>query len=386
MKRKRRKKRSIYNNIMAIIFSIAIFGITIINIVSKDRTFSDMENRSLAQRPRFDIDNLVEGRYTKKYEKYVNDQFIDRTRFINIKASIDNLLGRSDNNGVYRGKDNYLFESFDIPYKEAEEKNVDAINKFADKYEDVNFSFLLAPISTTVLKDKLPDDAPIIDEKKYVKEFSDKLNDRVNFLYLYDTMKAHKDEYIYYRTDHHWTTLGAYYGYEAYMKSVDVEPKTLDNYNKELVTNEFYGTLFSKGLFKVKKPDYINIYTPKDNNDEVIITYVEEQQKTASFYSSDYLKKRDKYGMFLSGNHPLVEIETSSEEDKTLLIIKDSYANCLVPFLTSHYKKIILVDPRYYYEDIDELMKNDGVTDVLYLYNSETFFQDNSLSGVLNNE
>ena len=386
MRRKKRKKRSIYNNVMAIIFIIAIFGITIINVASKDRTFSDMENRSLTQRPRFDIDNLVEGRYTKKYEKYVNDQFIDRTRFINIKASIDNLLGRTDNNGVYRGKNNYLFESFNIPNKEAEEKNIEAINKFADKYEDVNFNFMLVPISTTVLKDKLPDDAPIVDEKKYVKEFSENLNDRIKFLYLYDTMKEHKDEYIYYRTDHHWTTLGAYYGYEAFMKSVDIEPKSLDNYNKELVTNEFYGTLFSKGLFKVKKPDSINIYTPKDNNDESIITYVEEQQKTASFYNSEYLKKRDKYGMFLAGNHPLIEIETSSEEEKTLLIIKDSYANCLVPFLTSHYKKIILVDPRYYYEDIDELMKNNSVTDVLYLYNSETFFQDNSLSGVLNNQ
>ena len=386
MRKRKKQKRSIYNNIMAIIFIIAIFGITIINIVSKDKTFSDMENRSLTQKPRFDIDNLVEGRYTKKYEKYVNDQFIDRTEFINIKASIDNLLGRSDNNGVYRGKDNYLFESFDVPNKEAEDKNIDAINKFADKYKDINFNFMLVPISTTVLKDKLPEDVPVVDEKKYVNKFSDKLSDRIKFLYLYDTMKAHKDEYIYYRTDHHWTTLGAYYGYEAFMKSVDVEPKSLDNYNEDLVTNEFYGTLFSKGLFKVKKPDSINIYTPKDNNDEAIITYVEEQQKTASFYNSEYLKKRDKYGMFLAGNHPLVEIETNSDEEKTLLIFKDSYANCFVPFLTSHYKKIILVDPRYYYEDIDELMKNDNVTDVLYLYNSETFFQDNSLSGVLNND
>lgn len=378
-------KKNRHNTVLALLFIIFLGTIFVLNIFSKDKSFSEMENRTLAQKPRFDLDNLIEGRYTKKYESYTNDQFVYRSKFINIKSSIEDVLKKTDNNGVYKGKEGYLFEEFHEPNAEYVTENIDAINKFIDKYEECNTSFLLAPVSTSVLKEKLPDNAPVIDERKYVDDFEKQLDKDINFIYPYDILRDHKEEYIYYKTDHHWTTLGAYYSYEALADSLDIESKSIDDYNKTLVSNEFYGTLFSKGLFKVDKGDDINLYLPKDEDDEVIVTYVEEQKKSPSLYSSEYLKKRDKYGLFLSGNHPVVEISTASKEEKSLLLIKDSYANSLVPFLTTHYSKIVLIDPRYYYDDIDELMEKEKFTDILFLYNTNTFFQDNSLSGVLNN-
>lgn len=380
------KKKRTYNILISIFFIVFIEGIFIINLFKTDTDVSVMENRTLTHKPRFDIDNLIEGRYTKKYESYKNDQFIFREKFINIKSSIDSLLMKKDNNNVYKGEDGYLFEAFEKPNEENEKNNIEAINSFMEKHSDINTTFMLIPISSSILKEKLPNNAPILDEKIYVDEFEKSLDSRINFIYPYDTMNSHKEEYIYYKTDHHWTTLGAYYAYEELCEKLELDKKNLDDYTKVLATDEFYGTLYSKGLFKIKKGDDIYVYINKDEKDESIITYTEEQKKSASFYDTDKLKEKNKYDLFLDGNHPLVEIENVNvNNDKKLLMIKDSYANSFVEFLTPFFSEIVMLDPRYYYDDIEELISEKEFTDIIYLYNSNTFFQDNSLSLVLNN-
>ena len=137
----------------------------------------------------------------------------------------------------------------------------------------------------------------------------------------------------------------------------------------------------------MKEGDKVNVYLPeKEDSEHVVVNYVEEQEKTATLYNSEALEKKDNYEVFLKGNHPLVKIKTDARNDKTLLIFKDSYANSFIPFLVKDFSNIIVVDPRYYYEDIDKLMEQESVDEVLYLYNANTFFNDTSLSPVLNNE
>ena len=212
------------------------------------------------------------------------------------------------------------------------------------------------------------------------------MNSNISFVDTYTTLLEHKKEDLFYRTDHHWTTLGAFYSYQRLGDFMNFTPKDSDDYDIELVSNSFNGALASKSGYDTKQKDKVRVYIPKDENDKVVVNYEEEQKKTATLYESDKLDEKDKYQVFLGGNHPIVKIDTSSTSGKTLLIFKDSYANSFVPFLTSHFSKIILVDPRYYYEDIDELMKNENVDEVLYLYNANTFFSDTSLAPVLNNE
>ena len=384
--KKRKSYKKIYNILISIFFIVFIEGIFIADLVKNDTDVSVMENRTLTHKPRFDIDNLIEGRYTKKYESYKNDHFIYREKFINIKASVDSLLMKKDNNNVYKGKEGYLFEAFEKPNEEYEKNNIEAINSFMERHSDINTTFMLIPISSTVLKEKLPKNAPILDEKIYVDEFEKSLDNRINFIYPYDTMRSHKREYIYYKTDHHWTTLGAYYAYKELCEKLELDKKDLYDYTEILATDEFYGTLYSKGLFKIKKGDDIYVYINKDEKDESIITYTEEKKKSASFYDTDKLKEKNKYDLFLDGNHPLVEIENVNvNNDKKLLMIKDSYANSFVEFLTPFFSEIVMLDPRYYYDDIEELISEKKFTDIIYLYNSNTFFQDNSLSLVLNN-
>lgn len=376
-----------YNRILAYVFIIIIFGFFISTIIMPDKTFSDLENRTLSQIPKFSIDSLLDGRFTIKFESYFNDQFPLRDNLVTLKTSIDSLLGKSENNGVYIGKDNNLYEQIKKPIPDSTNANIQAVNTFAEKYKDIKTTFMLVPNAATVYPDILPDNAPSNDGLKYINDIKSELTDKLNFINPYDTLYSHRDEYLYYRTDHHWTTLGAYYGYQSYCEADNIKAKTLDDYDKNLISSNFYGTLFSRTLYKKTPADQINIYTPKDNNDQTVVNFVSEKQKTASLYSNDALDIRDKYSVFLGGNHPLVKIDTTAKLDKErkLLIIKDSYANSFVPFLTSNFSEITLVDPRYYYDDIDKLIADDKYTDVLFLYNANTFFEDNSLSSVLNN-
>ena len=386
MKKKRQNKYlKIYYSIMTLVFLVILIVIVTLNTTKKDIKFSESENRILAQKPKFSIDRLLEGRYTKKYEKYKVDQFVDRDGWMKLKSSVDLALGKNESNGIYKGSDDYLIESFEVPDSEIVNRNIKAINNFNKKHKDIKEYMLIAPNAVSILSEKLPPYAPVVSQKLVMDNFAKTLNKGINYIDVYNTLDKHDKEYIYYKTDHHWTTLGAYYSFLEAAKAMDLEVKK-DYYNVERVSNDFYGTLYSKSGYEVKTPDYIDVYLPKDENDEYVVNYVEEQKKSASFYDSEKLETKDKYGVFLGGNHPVVKIKTISKEDRKLLVFKDSYANSFVPFLTQYFSDIIMVDPRYYYDDIEKLIEEEGISDILYLYNANTFFSDTSLELVLNNQ
>lgn len=379
------KNTKIYYIIMSFIFIIFLVVVVVFNILKKDIKFSESENRILAKKPKFKVEKLIEGKFTKKYEKYKIDQFINRDLWIEVKTSFDKMLGKNKSNGVYLSKYNYLIEEFKEPNSNIIKSNLDTINKFSDKYKNIKQHFIIAPNAIEILEKNLPIFAPTVSQKKYIDNFKDKLNKNVNFIDAYKALKDHNKEYIYYKTDHHWTTLGSYYTFLEAANSMNINIEKI-KYDVKKVSNSFFGTLSSKSGYKAKEADYIEVYIPKNKNDEYVVNYVEEQKKSASFYDSSKLSVKDKYAVFLGGNHPLTKIKTTSKEDRRLLIFKDSYANNFIPFLTPHFKEIVVVDPRYYYDDIDELIEEEKITDTLFLYNANTFFSDTSLELVLNNK
>lgn len=379
------KYKRVYTRMLALIFIVSIFGIFFMNILNKDKGFSEEENRMLAKKPKFSIDRLLEGRYTEKYEKYVEDQFTLRNSWIGVKSTMDRIMGKKEENGVFLGEDGNLIENFTKPEKNNLNDTIKAINNFSEKHKAINQYVLIAPNSVSILKDKLPKNAPVENQKEYIYKFKNSLNGNIKFIDIFNTLENHKDEYIYYKTDHHWTTLGAYYAFLEASKTMGIEPKE-NYYDIETVTDEFYGTLYSKSGFKGVAADSIDVYIPNDENDKVLVSYEEEKKKSVSLYNSDKLKEKDKYEVFLEGNHPLVKINTLANNHKKLLLIKDSYANSFMQFLTPYFNEIVIVDPRYYYDDIEKLIKEEGITDLLYLYNANTFFSDNNLAPVLNNE
>ena len=371
------------NQLLGLGFAVLLVGFTAANYFHKDTAFSDTENRMLQQKPVFSWADLADGRFMGNYEKYQTDQFILRREWIRLQTAADRLLGKNKSGDVYLGEGQLLEE----PSKLSENvwENLDAIGAFCRNQTGVKCYLMLVPDAASVQREKLPAYAPVADQAEQLEEirsYLEKKENPVTEIPLYEMLREHREESLYYRTDHHWTTLGARYAYQSVAGQMGL-PGAENGEEKKLypVSDSFQGTLAARSGYRVPD-DTIEVYWP-DQEEELVVTYVQEQTKSASLYAAEKLKTRDKYGMFLNGNHPLTEIRTMVSTGRKLLLIKDSYANCFVPFLTGDFEEIVLVDPRYYYDSAEKLMKQYGFTDVLFLYNLNTFLEDDVLHYVL---
>lgn len=386
-KSKRRKKNTlkkyekIYGILISIVFILLIGEISLTNLVKKDDLISTQENRNLQQKPEFSTENFINGDFAKEYSTYIADQFPMRNNWIKLKTNLELKVGKNEVNNVFIGKDNYLLEDFKEETVDEAKEKTNVINEFATKYKDLNLSFMLVPTATKIWEDKLPKYAPVDDELKYISQFKDNLNKNVKFINVYDTLKENKDDYIYYKTDHHWTSKGAYIAYKEMCRQLGLKAKEESDFNINEVTNRFYGSLYSKLGAGIGNPDSIDVYLPKKDSD-IVVTYVNEGEKVASLYNTKSLDEQDKYQVFTGGNHPLINIKSLADPKKKLLVIKDSYANSFLPFLTAHYGEIDVVDLRYYMDNINDLIETDDITDVLFLYNVATFNEDSSILNI----
>lgn len=357
-----------------------LLSMSTVNILAPNRVFSTKENRYLQELPKLSLDNLISGKFSTEFEKYTTDQFISRDNWISLKTIGDLALLKKDNNRVYFGKEDYLFDVDKELDEEQFKRNMENINKFLSnigKYNrDIKINALLIPSKSQILKDKLPLYAPIIDEKDVVDRLETTLNDNMNILVLFDVYSKKSNEYIYYKTDHHWTTKGAFYGYEYYLNSKGEIPLKEEDFIITKVNDKFLGTSYRKANFYLGSPDTIYSYKPKDEVKYNITT--NNDKKDNSLYDESYLNKTDKYSYFLGGDKPLIEIETSVKNNKTILIIKDSFANSIVPFLVNNYEKIIIIDPRYFKTSIIDLIKEKEIDEVLLLYNIQNFAKEKS--------
>lgn len=378
------KNNKKYKHLLSFSFILFILIMFVINIFKGEKEFSEEENRNLSKKPELTFNSFINGDYTEKFESYISDQLPGRRLFVNAKFKIDMLLGKSEVNDVFIGKENQLMEDFHQSSNEQTDDKVLAINEFKKLHENANVSFMLIPTSAEILKEKLPRNAPVDSELEFMNYVQGNLNSNIKFISPYSALYENRDQYLYYRTDHHWTTKGAYIAYVEFCKTAGIEPKNEEEFNIQLVANDFYGSLTSKIGQRSGEGDNINVYIPKENS-EVVVNYVSEQRRSSSLYNSASLDEKDKYQVFTSGNHPHINIKSLGDPKKKLLLIKDSYANSFLPFLTAHYGEIDVIDLRYYMDDVNKLMEEKGITDVLFLYNVNTFNSDNSILNIIPN-
>lgn len=387
-KRQNRRKRQNRKIQMAKMFLGILLAVCVLNLVWPDREFSESENRMLEQRPEFSLSGVESGRFMEQYETYQADQIAGRNLWVQLKTHADLLMGKRESGGVFKGKDGYLLEDIKTPDEEQMENNLSAIRKFQESYPDIPMYMMLVPNAANVLSDKLPAFAVTRDQDADFQRIREALDGKLTWVDASQAMEDHKSENIYYHTDHHWTTLGAYYAYQELEETMGLDTGKAPELKPYAVSNSFNGTLSSTSGYETGYEEPIYVYLPEEEEaaPEVVVNYVDEQKKTATLYDISKLKEKDQYGMFLGGNSGLINIRTTADSTERLLLFKDSYANCLVPFLTPYYREILIVDPRYYYGDITEIMRDNKISSVLFLYNGNTFVEDNSISGVLNND
>ena len=352
-------------------------------ILVKDREFSDSENRMLAQFPEISFSSLLDGSFLEGLGDYTADQFPGRDAWITLNLKMNMALGQKEFNGVYLCEDGYLIQIPQEPNWVQAERNLAAAETFAAKYPDLNMVMTVAPNAVTVLRDLLSANAPARDQREDIAWIQGQLN-AVQFCDVTDALAAHSDEYIFYKTDHHWTSLGAKYAFYAMAERMNLEPIKESDYTAYPVSNTFQGTLSSKSGSHTSS-DTVEIYIPHSGID-YYVTYADTGENISSLYRRSALNEKDHYTVFFGGNHARVDITTTADTGRCLLLFKDSYANCMVQFLYPYYDHITMIDPRYYYDNIDLVIKSESITDVLFLYNADTFLNDTSLADVLLSE
>lgn len=368
--------------IMVPVFFIGLFFLFGANLIQKDQSFSEQENRMLATRPALSLDKLEDGRFSTEYETYVNDQFVFRNFWVRLKSQIDVWLGKRESNGVYLGKDDYLIQQFTKPDEENLNQTIEELQRFSRRYPELKQYALIAPTAENIYQDKLPNNAPVIDQNPYLDQLKGALStSSIQTIDIRDAFLTSTED-LYYHTDHHWTTDGAYVAFQAAAPTMGIDTSSM-TYTQSVVSNDFQGTLSSTSGFLPDKRDKIEVYQPS-TQPTYVVNYVEEEEKTASIYDAEKLKTKDAYAVFLGGNHSVVDIQTTVRNGRKLLVLKDSYANSFVPFLLPYYEEIVMVDPRYYYDTMDDIVSLYEINEVLFLYNANTFFQDTSLKLVLN--
>lgn len=381
---------------LLILFAAFLIITSIADMFVSRREFSEMENRYLEQRPKFSFAQLWRNEYTPKYEKYVNDQFIGRDGWITLKSVSESALGKIENNGIVYGKEHHMFEYYRTTDERRIELNTGFINKFIGQYgEKTPITVSIIPNSYEILDDLMPAGLENIDQQAVIAKVYSELDSRAKTLDLEPVMRravaeAKKnnpqsfpgiESQIYYRTDHHWTTLGAYHAYRAFIQSRGLQAVELGALEPlAYYVDGFYGSYYSKCKLFSAVPDTIEVYDiPFDS-----ITIDGEEKSTLHDLSKWTV--RDKHAGFLWGNNGLTVIKSENNlnhaegETSRVLLIKDSYGNPFAPFLTYSYDEVWVIDLRSLPQKMSELMEENSFDDVLILYNFMNYASDTNVA------
>lgn len=379
---KKDRQRKVQEKLVGIIFILTLFLFLIINVIVPDREKSVQENRMLATKPKFRLSSLISGDYDEKFEAYMDDQFVGRDMWRKLKVMVDRIGGSRLENGVYIGTNGKLLEQIEVADENHLAANIKAIKSFSESQSKIPVRMMLVPDAANVLNHSLPALAKPEDQTQMFSMVRKDLGDSVEWIDVSTELNKHKTEKIYYKTDHHWTTLGAFYAFQAAAPSLGIEGDLSGKYVSYAVSDSFNGMLASKSGVNLGEKEQIDIYVPTEEDTDLIVDYVDEGKRSTSLYDSSKLKEKDQYTVFLGGNSSLLDIRTVSTSTKRLLLVKDSFANSFIPFLTPYYREIVVVDPRYYSGTINDLMDSYRISEVLFLYSGNTFFKDNNISGV----
>lgn len=389
------------HKLMIGLFAVVLCGTSLVTVILPKKKMSENENRSLAVFPSvvnskklenaknpLDVWNSVKWKYINNregkafkddFETYLCDHLAGREVWVKASNSIQRLSGREEINGVYT-VDDQMIQTFRTYDADSVNASINAMNTFAERFPDKDVYFMLAPTAQEFFTNRIPAHVGLTSEKAFIDDCYKKTN--FTTIDCRSFLASNSSEYLYYRTDHHWTSLGAFCAYQSAAKVLGYSAYGFGSFNIETASNDFRGTLYSKTLDDKITPDTIDYYVLAKDEPKVRVTSINgaEVKKYDSLYVRDYLDVKDKYSSFTGSNVPIVTIETDVDSDKSLLIIKDSYAHSLVPFLSKHYSKITMVDMRYINTDLNQLIKLDDYGQVLFMFNVISFAEDNGIS------
>lgn len=366
----------------AFVFLIFIFGMAVWFLLNPKSEYSSSEKRYLQQFPEISVNKVLDGSFGTEFESYFADQFPARSFWVGLNAYYTLDTGNNGANGVYNCNNGYLINK-PVSTNNKLEKNVSAIVKFKNSI-DVPVTVMFAPSTGYVTDNVLPAVHDKYNDDNYFEQTSKTLSE--NGIAFTDLRKTFKEAYadgnqLYYKTDHHWTTLGAYTAYQKLCEQLNINPASKEKFDIKSYGG-FYGTTYSTSGFWFTQPDSIQIWDNPENTDKNIKVKISEGTNTDEFgsmYFYNHLDEDDKYPVFIDGNHALTEITNSNAKSGTILLVKDSFSHSLAPFLAENYSKIILVDMRYYKMSVSQIVEQEKPEQVVFLYGIDNIATDTDL-------
>lgn len=383
--------KNLHKKIMIVIFALFLSALPILTLVylsPEESPFSENENRYLTKFPTLSFNTYKNKKFMDGFDNWISDRFIGREQWIVLKNKSDKAIGKTEIGGVFI-ENNMMMEAWESYDREVYEKNLNAINNFSDKHKNIPMFFMLVPNAQEIYRNNIPAFAPIENQKNFIDDFYSALRGFEGTVDVYSGLKGKsEDSYIYYRTDHHWTSYGAFLAYQAAAPVLGYESYPYSAFEIEHASHDFRGTLFSKTLDFEVTPDIIDYYTLAKGEPKVKVSVYDKFDNSTgkikykeydSLYFREFLDVKDKYSSFLGQNSPLVTIENpSAKSEKSLLVIKDSYAHSLVPFLSKEYQKVTMIDLRYIHIDFQTMAPLSDYDQLLFMYNVITFSQDDT--------
>ncbi len=377
-------KRQSWNVIT--LFCVLIFGFAAATLIKPDAAFSETENRTLAQMPKARVETVLDGEFESDYEEYLTDQFVLRDSWIGLKTNVERALLKTESKDIYFAEDGYLIEKHTGSFTtDAALRNIQVLGQFMesclDRFGAEHMTVMVVPNAVDILRDKLPAFAAPYDEEDYLSQVAAAMPEGVWFD-AGAVLEGHKEEELYYRTDHHWKTLAAFYVYQAWAEKMGLSVPAIEDYEVRTVTDNFEGTIQSK-LGIHTDGDTIELFLPLK---DIFYTVRENDSEEISYSLYDYsaLDTKDKYAVYFGGNLALTRLQTRTESARKILVIKDSYAHCFIPFMLEEFCQIDVLDIRYYNQKISDLIAREGYTDLLFLYNASGFAEDTSITRLMN--
>lgn len=345
------------------------------SLLSPIRTYSENENRYLDEYPVFSAESFLDRSFQNDFSSAFSDQFAGRDIWMKASTQAKKMVGFQDISGVYLGKDGYLFAKTtqaDIDQRQYLENLRCA--EYLGEMSGGKASLILVPSPASVLSDKLPEGAPYYDGNAMVHT-AEAVTKRTKFIDTRSELKEYaKQNQVYFRTDHHWTALGAYAAYSAYCVENKLEQHTYGYFDVKRISDSFLGSMYSKVLAPATEKD--DLYAAANTPQAQVVC---DGQSRQGIYDVEQLMKKDKYAYFFGGNYGEVHIKSHVDSKKKMLVIKDSFANSFVPYLMEDYSDITMIDLRYYRQSVQKLLQKENYDNILILYEMSNFAQDANL-------
>lgn len=361
------------NKLITIIFCAMLAAGMVASVILPDKYYSESEKRTLKQFPTISADTVLSGKFGDEIEKYLADQFPARNGWVTLKTLSERALGKRESGGVYFADDGYLIEAHKTLNSRQLTANIAAVKQLSDHLgeQDIELRIMLVPTAVNILSDKLPAFAPNVNQNAVI-EYARKQG--LNVVDVSSALREHGNEYIYYKTDHHWTSLGAYYAYSTWQSACGRPYSPLSEWQTETLCDNFRGTTYSKVNYPFAPYDEITAYYKTLDH---TVNYNNGSYIADSIYERKYLDGSDQYAVFLNSNQAETVIHGNGKG--RLLIVKDSYANTFAQFTADDFEETYLIDMRFFRGSVTKYATNHEITEVLVLYNIPNFANDTGI-------